>query len=80
VRWLLVLALTGCATQGIPDRIDIPVAVSCLPAVMPVRPQVFTDAELGAMGDFHIVIALRQNAVRLGDYASELEAVLVACK
>jgi hypothetical protein len=80
VRWLLVLTLAGCATQGIPDRIDVPVAVSCLPAVMPVRPQVFTDAELAAMGDFHLVIALRQNAVRLGDYLTELEAILVACR
>lgn len=75
-----LMVLTGCATPGIPERIEVPVPVSCLPASLPTRPQVFTDAELGAMGDFHLVIALRQNAVRLGDYATELEAILIACR
>lgn len=73
--------LAGCQSMpGMPTTVDVPVAVSCLPAVMPPRPEVFTDAELLKMDDFRLVIALRQNAARLGDYLSELEALLRACR
>jgi hypothetical protein len=47
---------------------------------MPTRPDIFTDAQLLAMDDFHLVIALQQNATRLGDYLTELEAILLACR
>lgn len=72
--------LAGCQSLGLPTRVDVPIAVSCLPAAMPARPDIFTDAQLLAMDDFHLVIALQQNAARLADYLSELEAILVACR
>ena len=73
--------LTGCQSlPGLPSSVDVPVGVSCLPATMPTRPEIFSDADLLTMDDFRLVIALRQNAARLGDYLNELEAVLRACR
>lgn len=72
--------LTGCQSVGLPTRVDMPIAVSCLPLPMPKRPDIYTDAQLLAMDDFHLVIALQQNAARLADYLAELEAILVACR
>jgi hypothetical protein len=74
--------MVGCAVSpGVPDRISIPVGVSCLPASgVPARPPIATDAELSGMDDFHLVLALRHNATRLADYVAELEAVLSACR
>ena len=76
----LAALLAGCQSIGLPTRVDIPIAVSCLPATMPIRPDVYTDAQLLAMDDFHLVIALQQNAARLTDYVAELEAILLACR
>lgn len=73
--------LAGCQSMpGMPKTVDVPVAVSCLPAAMPARPAIYTDAELLKMDDFRLVIALQHNAARLGDYLAELEAILIACR
>jgi hypothetical protein len=83
VKWaLLALLLTGCATTTqMPERVEVPVGVSCLPkSGIPAKPDTYSDAQLQAMDDYKIVLALRQNATRLADYAAQLEALLVACR
>lgn len=80
-----VLALTGCATAPDvitkpPASIDVPVAVSCLPADRPARPATFTDRELAALDDYKLVLGLRRDTLHLRAYARELEALLKACE
>lgn len=80
-----VLLLTGCATVPEPDNrppasVDVPVAVSCLPADRPVRPTTYADRELAGLDDYKLVLALRRDAVSLNRYARELEALLKGCE
>lgn len=63
-----------------PDRIEIPVAVPCLPRVMPQLKPIATDAELAALDDFQFVLALSSARDRLTVYLRELDAVLIACR
>jgi hypothetical protein len=74
------LLLAGCQSIGVPERTEVPVPVSCLPKTLPMRPETFSDPQLAAMSDFHLVLGLRQTATRLHQYSTELEAVLVACR
>ena len=80
-----VLLLSACATPPEvitkpPPSIDVPVAVSCLPAERPARPATFSDRELAALDDYKLVLGLRRDALQLRTYTRELEALLKACE
>jgi len=78
-----ILLVTGCATPGIPPPpqiVNVPVPVSCLPAVLPQRPKTATDTELSALDDYKFPLAIFLDRRLLLDYSAELEAVLVACR
>ena len=79
VSMLLIL----CACETIPpppQRVSIPIAVSCLPSTMPVRPQTASEAELALLDDYKFTLAIYLDRRTLLDYVGELEAVLLACK
>lgn len=80
-----VLLLSGCATAPEvvtrpPPSIDVPVAVSCLPAERPARPATFTDRELAQLDDYKLVLGMRRDTLQLRAYTAELEALLKACQ
>jgi hypothetical protein len=78
---LLIVLLTGCETiQPPPQKVSVPVPVSCLPSTMPVRPAIATEAELALLDDYKWTIAIYLDRRSLLDYSAELEAVLSACK
>lgn len=79
---LFACAMTGCATTvpQPPEKALVAVAVSCLPKELPVRPKLYSDAELTKLDDYQFVLALAVNVDRLTVYSRELEAVLSACK
>jgi hypothetical protein len=91
-RWFLfgllavVLIALLCACETVrtevepPQKVDVPVAVSCLPTSPPVRPRLYSDPELYKLDDFKLTLALRHNAESAWGYALELEAVLRGCK
>lgn len=80
VAYIALVALSGCSTiPDAPTVANVAVPVSCVPANPPVRPTIYADAELAAMNDYRLVLALRWNAERLGEYVAELEAVLKGC-
>ena len=79
------LLLTACATPPEvitkpPPSVDVPVAVSCLPADRPARPATFTDRELAQLDDYKLVLGLRRDTLHLRAYPAELEALLKACQ
>jgi len=76
-----LLLLTACETiQPPPQRVDVPIGVSCLPAKMPVRPQIATESELAQLDDYKWTLAIFLDRRALLDYVGELEAVLLACR
>lgn len=81
IIWILVsCALAGCASgPQIPKEIRVPVPVPCIDQV-PQRPSMLSDAELLALDDYGLVIALaRDRRVRQG-YIAELEATVEGCR
>jgi hypothetical protein len=81
---MLAALLSGCSSLRTivqpPQRADVGVAVSCLPEKMPVAPKLYTDAELVALDEYKLVLALWHNSDTAQSYIRELEAVLSACK
>ena len=79
---LLIVMLSGCATPipPPPQIVNVPVPVSCLPAVLPQRPKTATDTELAALDDYKFPLAIFLDRRLLLDYSAELEAVLLACR
>lgn len=81
ILWILVsCALAGCASgPQIPKEIRVPVPVSCIDQA-PVKPSMLSDAELLALDDYALVIALaRDRRVRQG-WEAGLEAVIEGCR
>lgn len=79
--WLIVLlglllVLTGCAAPPVTASIKVP--VPCIEK-KPERPVLVTDAELAAMNDYQLPLALRAYHLVAGAYIAELEAVTGAC-
>lgn len=72
----LVLALTGCATPLPTASIKVP--VPCIEK-KPDRPVLVTDADLAAMNDYQLPLALRAYHLAAGGYIAELEAVVNGC-
>lgn len=78
-----LLLATGCATTPVPvvtpARVNVPVPVSCVTEV-PARPGIANDADLAALPDGPLVLALHRDRLALRAWASELEALLAACR
>ena len=56
---LLLLALSGCATDPLPSVIKIPITAPCLkPEEFPKAPMVATDQQLAKMDDYDLVLTL----------------------
>jgi hypothetical protein len=71
-----LLLLVGCTT--VPKEVRIRVPVPCVEQA-PQRPSLIADAELRALDDYGLVIALaRDRRLRQG-YEAQLEAVLAGC-
>lgn len=77
---LPLLLLAGCATApALPERVEVPVPVPCV-AEVPARPDLVTDAQLRAMTDYQIILALARDRLQRRQYEAELEAALSACR
>lgn len=76
MKWLPLLLLSGCSTS--PQLVQVPVAVRCI-EVAPARPALVTDADLKALNDYQMALALRQFHLVAGGYIAELEAVVSGC-
>ena len=77
---LLVGSLAGCASgPQIPKEVRVPVPVPCIDRA-PQRPSMLSDAELLALDDYGLVIALaRDRRVRQG-WEATVEALLEGCR
>jgi hypothetical protein len=77
---LVLVACSGCSlTPTMPTRIEIPVAVSCVKE-LPAKPALRTAAELSAMDEFKLPIALYEDRLARMQYQALLEAALEACR
>ncbi len=63
-----------------PQKVLVAVPTPCLPATLPQRPKISTDAELSAIDDYKFTLEIFIERRKLLDYSGELEAVLSACK
>jgi hypothetical protein len=78
--WLASSLLVGCASgPQIPKEIRVPVPVACIDQV-PQRPSMLSDAELLALDDYGLVLALaRDRRVRQG-WEATIEALIEGCR
>lgn len=72
--------LAGCASgPQIPKEVRVPVPVSCIDQPS-AKPSMLSDAELLALDDYALVIALaRDRRVRQG-WEATIEAVVAGCR
>lgn len=76
---LLLPLLAGCVGNPvIPTEVRVPVPVSCV-TEPPVKPRMLSNAELRALDDFKLPIALTLDRAQRIQYEAELEAVLAGC-
>lgn len=75
----ILLLLAGCSSvPTAPKEVRIPIPVSCIERP-PTKPSMLSDAELLALDDYGLVIALaRDRRIRQG-YEAELESAIEAC-
>lgn len=77
----LAVALAGCATQGLPKEVDVPVAVHCKPNLGPDPNYPDTPAALRAAPDlFTRVKLLVEGRLMRIQREQELKAALQACE
>jgi uncharacterized lipoprotein YajG len=73
---LAVLLLAGCGTTT--QVVRVPVPVPCV-VELPAVPTISTDAELRAMSDYQLVLAIARERLQLLGYSDELRAAADAC-
>lgn len=80
ILWIVVsCVLAGCsAIQQPPREVRVPVAVPCI-TQPPARPSMLSDAELLALDDYALVIALARDRRIRQAYEAEIEAELAGC-
>jgi hypothetical protein len=77
----VVSLVSACQTIAPPpQKVSIPIGISCLPSTMPARPAIATEAELALLDDYKWTLAIYLDRRSLLDYSAELEAILGACK
>jgi len=74
---LAVLLLAGCGTTT--QVVRVPVPVPCV-VELPAAPTISTDAELRAMSDYRLVLAIARERLQLLGYSDELRAAAGACE
>ncbi|MCA3108431.1 MAG: hypothetical protein IOD09_20470 [Rhodocyclaceae bacterium] len=74
---LAVLLLAGCGTTT--QVVRVPVPVPCV-VELPAAPTISTDAELGAMSDYRLVLAIARERLQLLGYSGELRAAAETCR
>jgi hypothetical protein len=75
---IVIVLCAGCSSVPQTVTVNVPVPVSCVDQVPP-RPHVFQAAELKAMDDYQLPLALAYNMAQLELYAMALEASLAGC-
>lgn len=79
MKWMLVLALAGCASAPPAlQRVEVPVFTPCVKEV-PQRPAYEFDQLTPAATDGEIVLALARDWPRGRKYEVDLEAAIVGC-
>lgn len=73
---LVALLLAGCGTTA--QVIRVPVPVPCV-VDLPAAPQISTDAELRAMSDYRLVLAIARERLQLLGYSAEVRAAAEGC-
>lgn len=80
MKWMLVLLLAGCgAAPQAPQRVEVPVYVSCVKA-RPQRPIYEFEQLAPAASDGEIVLALARDWLLSRKYELDLEVVISGCK
>ncbi|MFO0521298.1 MAG: hypothetical protein ACK515_12895 [bacterium] len=74
---LAVLLLAGCGTTT--QVVRVPVPVPCV-VELPAAPTISTDAELRAMSDYRLVLAIARERLQLLGYSDELRAAAEGCR
>lgn len=78
ILWILVCCAGCSSVPTAPKEVRIPIPIPCL-TFAPIKPSMLSDAELLALDDYGLVIALaRDRRIRQG-YEAELESVIEAC-
>ena len=81
MRCLAVLTAVNLAACGTapPAAVDVPLPVTCVREV-PRAPALVTDAELRAMNEYQLPLALWRDRLQRRAYERELETVVAACQ
>lgn len=74
---IVIVLCAGCSILP-STEVRVPVPMACVDA-RPAPPHTFAAAELKAMDDYHLALALHYNALQLELYAAALEAALAGC-
>ena len=78
---LCCVAISGCATgHTVPAVVKVPVAVPCLPAELPAKPETRTETEILAMDDFAATLTTWTERLELRAWAEKASALLSACR
>ena len=75
----LMAVFSGCAATSQPTA-SVPVAVSCLPPVVPAVPATLTDSQLASLSDFEFVLRIAAERLDWISYGRQAESLLAACK
>jgi hypothetical protein len=75
----LALLLGGCCTLDVPKEVRVPVTVPCIEQA-PQRPSMMSDAELLALDDYGLVVALARDRRVRQSYQVTLEAIVEGCR
>lgn len=77
----IMLGLSGCASDGpqLPREVRVPVSVPCIERPLQ-RPSLLSDAELLALDDYGLVIALARDRRIRQAYEADLEATIAGCR
>ena len=78
---VVALLLAGCATvPTVPAVVKVPVAVRCLPADVPAKPETRPEAELLAMDDYAATLTAWTERLLLKAYSEKAEAIIAGCR
>ena len=71
--------LGGCCTLDVPKEVRVPVPVPCIEQA-PERPSMMSDAELQALSDYGLIVALARDRRIRQAYQGNLEAAIAGCR
>ncbi len=76
-----LVLMSGCTSlKPVVTEVEIPVAVPCLkPEQLPARPVLTSDADLMALGDYHLALRIARERNQLAAYAAAAGPLLEQC-